>query len=98
MSVLIGSQIKTKAMDTQFTLASFIIIFIVGVISAWQLGPFPFYTDMPIASGFFFGLIGIFVGKYYLTEEIEGFIMFVSTNTCDGKGNVLNNAPQKLFV
>ena len=37
--VLIGSQIKTKAMDTQFTLASFIIIFIVGVISAWQLGP-----------------------------------------------------------
>ena len=61
--VLIGSQIKTKAMDTQFTLASFIIIFIVGVISAWQLGPFPFYTDMPISSGFFFGLIGIFVGK-----------------------------------
>ena len=45
--VLIGSQIKTKSMDTQFTLASFVIIFIVGLVSAWQLGPFPFYTDMP---------------------------------------------------
>ena len=52
--VLIGSQIKTKSMDIQFTLASFVIIFIVGLVSAWQLGPFPFYTDMPIASGFFF--------------------------------------------
>ena len=31
--VLIGSQIKTKAMDTQFTLASFVIIFIVGLVS-----------------------------------------------------------------
>ena len=61
--VLIGSQIKTKSMDTQFTLASFVIIFIVGLVSAWQLGPFPFYTDMPIASGFFFALISIFVGK-----------------------------------
>lgn len=61
--VLIGSQIKTKVMDTQFTLASFVIIFIVGLVSAWQLGPFPFYEDMPIASGFFFALIGIFAGK-----------------------------------
>ena len=61
--VLIGSQIKTKSMDTQFTLASFVIIFIVGLVSAWQLGPFPFYTDIPIASGFLFALIGIFVGK-----------------------------------
>lgn len=33
--VLIGSQIKTKSMDTQFTLASFVIIFIVGLVSAW---------------------------------------------------------------
>ena len=57
------AEIKTKSMDTQFTLASFVIIFIVGLVSAWQLGPFPFYTDMPIASGFFFALIGIFVGK-----------------------------------
>lgn len=63
LGVLVGSQIKTKVNDTQFTLASFVIIFIVGVISAWQLGPFPFYTDMPIASGFFFGLLGIYVGK-----------------------------------
>ena len=63
LGVLVGSQIKSKSMDTQFTLSSFIIIFIVGVISVWQLGPFPFYTDMPIASGFFFGLLGIFVGK-----------------------------------
>lgn len=63
LGVLVGSQIKSKRMDTQFTLASFIIIFMVGLVSAWQLGPFPFYTDMPIASGFFFGLLGIFVGK-----------------------------------
>ena len=34
--VLIGSQIKTKSMDTQFTLASFVIIFIVGLLKKFK--------------------------------------------------------------
>lgn len=30
---------------------------------AWQLGQFPFYDDVPIATGFLAALIGLFTGK-----------------------------------
>jgi energy-converting hydrogenase B subunit J len=30
---------------------------------AWQIGPFPYYADSPLASGFVVALIGILAGK-----------------------------------
>ena len=63
LGLIIGSQIKFKVMDTKFTLASFVVIFIAGIIMAWQLGNFPYYTDFPISIAFLSALIGIFVGK-----------------------------------
>lgn len=58
LGVIIGSQIKLKCCDSNFTWASFVIIII-----AWQSGNYPFYTDLPISTAFVSALIGIFVGK-----------------------------------
>ena len=66
LGAVIGSQIKLKNTDTTFTLASFAIIIIAGIIIAWQSGNYPFYTDFPISTAYFSALIGIFVGKIAL--------------------------------
>ena len=63
LGMIIGSQIKLNVNDTEFTIGSFVVIIIAGVIMAWQLGPFPFYDDVPISTGFLSALIGLFVGK-----------------------------------
>nr|WP_298521484.1 energy-converting hydrogenase B subunit J [uncultured Methanobrevibacter sp.] len=63
LGLIIGSQIKLDVSDAKFTLASFVMILIAGIIAAWQLGNFPFYTDLPISTAFLSALIGIFVGK-----------------------------------
>ena len=63
LGVVIGSQIKLNHVDAKFTRASFIIILIAGIIIAFQLGNYPFYTDLPFSTAFLSALIGIFVGK-----------------------------------
>jgi len=63
LGLIVGSQIKLDAFDMEFTLASFVIIIIAGIIVAWQSGNYPFYTDLPISTAFLSALIGIFVGK-----------------------------------
>jgi energy-converting hydrogenase B subunit J len=63
LGLVIGSQIKLDIGGAKFTLASFAVIFIAGIIMAWQIGNFPFYTDLPISTAFLAALIGIFVGK-----------------------------------
>lgn len=63
LGVIIGSQIKLNISDAKFTLASFVVIFIAGLIVAWQSGNYPFYNDLPISTAFMSALIGIFVGK-----------------------------------
>jgi energy-converting hydrogenase B subunit J len=61
--LLIGSQIKLNVTDAKFTLGSFVVILIAGIIIAFQLGNYPFYTDLPFSTAFLSALIGIFVGK-----------------------------------
>ena len=63
LGLVIGSQIKLGVSDTHFTLGSFVVIFIAGIVVAWQSGNYPFYTDLPISTAFLAALIGIFVGK-----------------------------------
>ncbi len=62
LGLIIGSQIKIRD-DSKFTLGSFVVILIAGIIVAWQSGNYPFYTDLPISTAFLSALIGIFVGK-----------------------------------
>ncbi len=61
--LIIGSQIKLNVSDAKFTLASFVVILICGILVAWQLGQYPFYDDLPISTTFVAGLIGVLVGK-----------------------------------
>ena len=64
LGLIIGSQIKLNNIsDLKFTLGSFVVILIAGIIMAWQLGNYPFYTDLPLSTAFLSALIGIFVGK-----------------------------------
>ena len=63
LGMIIGSQIKLGVSDTHFTVGSFIVIFIAGIVVAWQSGNYPFYTDLPVSTAFLSALIGIFVGK-----------------------------------
>ena len=69
LGLIISSQIKLKANDTQFTLAAFILILIAGIIIAWQAGNYPFYNDLPISTAFISALIGIFVGKIFTRSK-----------------------------
>lgn len=63
LGLIIGSQIRLNVSDAKFTLGSFVIIVIAGIIVAWQSGNYPFYTDLPVSTAFLSALIGIFVGK-----------------------------------
>lgn len=63
LGLIIGSQIKLNDIGVKFTLGSFAVILIAGLIMAWQLSNFPFYTDSSISTAFLSALIGIFVGK-----------------------------------
>ena len=63
LGIVIGSQIKLGVSDTHFTIGSFVVIFIAGIVVAWQSGNYPFYTDLPVSTAFLSALIGIFVGK-----------------------------------
>lgn len=61
---VVGLAIKDSAKsEMTFTKSSFVVILIAAVLVAWQLGPFPYYDDLPIATGFLSGAIGMIVGK-----------------------------------
>ena len=99
LGFVVGIQIKTNSkQETKFTLASFVAIIIAGLLMAWQLGAYPFYTDVPIATGFIFALIGVLIGKLVSSagEAWLGVVMmFLSTNKCDGSGDCIKQCPTK---
>ena len=61
--LIIGSQLKLNDIGVKFTLGSFVVVIIAGIVVAWQLGNFPFYGGLNISTAFLSALIGIFVGK-----------------------------------
>ena len=63
LGLIIGSRVKFKFSDNQFTLASVIVIIIAGIIVARLYGNFPFYNDLAISTGFLSALIGVLLGS-----------------------------------
>ncbi|MDR0900530.1 MAG: energy-converting hydrogenase B subunit J [Methanobrevibacter sp.] len=64
---ILGTRIKSNPeSNINFTLGSYLVVFIIAIIVAWQLGPFPYYDDIPIATGFLSGAIGLIIGKLLL--------------------------------
>ncbi|KZX14142.1 energy-converting hydrogenase B subunit J [Methanobrevibacter curvatus] len=69
IGLLVGLSMKNNPKtEISLTSGSFVVITIVAIVCAWQLGPFPYYTDFPIATGFLFGAIGLIFGKLLVSK------------------------------
>lgn len=67
LGFILGSRIKTEPdSKVKFTIGSFLVVLIVAIVMAYELGTFPFYNDLPISTGFIAAIIGIFAGKIVL--------------------------------
>ena len=61
---ILGTRLNTNSENAmKLTITSFIVIFIVVLIMAWQIGPYPYYHDLPVATGFISSAIGLIIGK-----------------------------------
>lgn len=61
---ILGTIIKQNPESKlKFGASVFVVLIIVSILMAYQLGPFPYYTDSPFANGFLAALAGIIVGK-----------------------------------
>ena len=69
---ILGTRINIKIKESIILpISSLIIIFIALSIFAWQLGPFPFYDDLPISTGVVAAVIGMFVGNFLFTKILK---------------------------
>ena len=72
MGFIVGSRVKIyPESKLNFTLGSYIVIFMAALVAAYFIGPFPYYKDAPLASGFVATIIGIFAGKITLGRDIK---------------------------
>ncbi len=61
---ILGTRIKPSiGSKLKFGASVYVVLAIVVVVMAYHIGPFPWYTDTPFASGLISGLAGIIVGK-----------------------------------
>ena len=64
LGFIIGTRIKPSPRSKlKFDKEVYAIVIIAGIIVAYWQGPFPYYQDIPLASGFLAGIIGIIIGK-----------------------------------
>ena len=64
LGFILGTRIKpVPESKLKFDKEVYAIIVIVGIIVAYWQGPFPYYQDVPLASGFLAGIVGIMLGK-----------------------------------
>ncbi|MCE7697515.1 MAG: energy-converting hydrogenase B subunit J [Methanobacterium paludis] len=61
---ILGTRIKQNPdSKLKFGASVFVVLIIVTLLMAYQLGPFPYYTDSRLANGLLAALAGIIVGK-----------------------------------
>ncbi len=64
LGFIIGTRIKpVPESKLKFDKEVYAVLIIVAIIIAYYQAPFPYYQDVPIASGFLAGLVGILLGK-----------------------------------
>jgi len=67
LGFILGTRIKpVPESKLKFSAEVYTIIVIAAIIVAYFLGPFPYYQDIPLASGFLSAIIGLIVGKLTL--------------------------------
>lgn len=61
---ILGTRIKPNpGSKIYFPASVYVLLAIVVIVMAYQLGPFPYYTDSVLANGLIAALAGIIVGK-----------------------------------
>ena len=64
LGFILGTRIKpSPESKLKFDKEVYAIVVIAGIIVAYWQGPFPYYQDIPLASGFLAGIVGIILGK-----------------------------------
>ena len=70
LGFILGTRIKMDPESKlKFTLGTYIAVLAVAIAFAYQIGPFPYYTDVPLASGFVSAIAGIIIGKITLGRD-----------------------------
>lgn len=61
---ILGTRIKpSPESKLKFDVEVYAIVLIAAILIAYYLGPFPYYQDVPLASGFVSAIIGLIIGK-----------------------------------
>ncbi|MEN6329904.1 MAG: energy-converting hydrogenase B subunit J [Methanobacteriaceae archaeon] len=64
LGFILGTRIKEDPQSKlKFGTSVYVIFLIAAVIVAYFQGPFPYYADAPLASGFMACAVGIILGK-----------------------------------
>ena len=64
LGFILGTRIKTDPESKlKFDKEVYAIVLLAAIIVAYYLGPFPYYKDIPLASGYISGIIGLLIGK-----------------------------------
>ncbi len=64
LGFILGSRIRNNpASEMKFTKSVYLVFIIVAFLAAYFFGPYPYYKDVPLASGFVSGAVGILIGK-----------------------------------
>jgi energy-converting hydrogenase B subunit J len=70
LGFILGTRIKPSSESKlKFSAEVYAIVVIAAIIVAYFLGPFPYYQDVPLASGFVSAIIGIIIGKLLFGRE-----------------------------
>ncbi|MGZ7135206.1 MAG: energy-converting hydrogenase B subunit J [Methanobacterium sp.] len=61
---ILGTRIKpSPESKLKFDTEVYLILLIAAIVVAYLIGPFPYYLDVPLASGFVAAIIGLIIGK-----------------------------------
>lgn len=72
LGFILGTRIKTDPESKlKFDKEVYIIVLIAAIGVAYFLGAFPYYNDVPLASGYVSAIIGILIGKLLFGREIS---------------------------
>ncbi len=64
LGFVLGTRIKEDPESKlKFGASVYVVFLIVALVVAYLLGPFPYYLDVPLASGFMACAVGIILGK-----------------------------------
>jgi len=64
LGFILGSRIRDNPnSEMKFTKSVYLVFVIVAFLAAYFFGPYPYYQDVPLASGFVSGAVGVLLGK-----------------------------------